>query len=52
MPARRIARARSKLSVKKLDEIQEGIFMGENTNAQVAFKDCIDIQFSDEGDIQ
>lgn len=41
-----------KATSNKLEELKENIFMGEDMNAKVPFQDCIEVQFSDDGNIE
>ena len=40
------------MTSNKLEEVKENIFMGEDMNAKVPFQDCIEVQFSENGNIE
>jgi hypothetical protein len=40
------------MSTNELTSAQENIFMGEDMNAKIPFQDCIEVQFSEEGNIE
>lgn len=49
---KQLKKVKKKMSTNELTSAQENIFMGEDMNAKIPFQDCIEVQFSEEGNIE